>query len=102
MTRTFRRVRRIQLLCCLTLLGFITMSPGVLAQQRVGVNSAVNPEAMGLPPGGLPRRLVLGQDVVFNERITTQANGQTQVLFVDEFDIVGRTKCQHGDRSVCL
>ena len=55
-----------------------------IAQQRVGVNSAVNPEAMGIPPGAAPRRLVLGQDVVFNERITTGATGQTQVLFVDE------------------
>ena len=55
-----------------------------IAQQRVGVNSAVNPEATGIPPGAAPRRLVLGQDVVFNERITTGATGQTQVLFVDE------------------
>ena len=102
MTRTFRRVRSIQLLCCLTLLGLIMMSPGALAQQRVGVNSAVNPEAMGLPPGGLPRRLVLGQDVVFNERITTQANGQNSGPVCRRVDIVGRTKCQHGDRSVCL
>ena len=84
MTRTFRCVRRVQLLCCLTLLGLGVMSLGALGQQRVGVNSAVNPEAMGIPPGGLQRRLVLGQDVVFNERITTEAAGQTQVLFVDE------------------
>ena len=55
-----------------------------IAQQRVGVNSAVNPEATGIPPGAAPRRLVLGQYVVFNERITTGATGQTQVLFVDE------------------
>ena len=27
---------------------------------------------------------MLGQDVVFNERITTEAQGQTQILFVDE------------------
>ena len=39
---------------------------------------------MGIPPGALPRRLVLGQDVVFNEQITTEAGGQTQILFVDE------------------
>ncbi len=42
---------------------------------------------MGIPPGGVPRRLVLGQDVVFNERITTEAAGQTQVLFVDELTL---------------
>src|ERR1700731_2421065 len=55
-----------------------------VAQQRVGVNSAVNPDATGIPPGAAPRRLVLGQEVVFNERITTGPEGQTQVLFVDQ------------------
>jgi trimeric autotransporter adhesin len=53
------------------------------AQQRVGVDSAVNPVATSIPPGGAPRRLVLGQEVVFNEHITTGAGGQTQILFVD-------------------
>ncbi len=42
------------------------------------------PRRWGYPPSGVPRRLVLGQDVVFNERITTEAGGQTQILFVDE------------------
>jgi hypothetical protein len=54
-----------------------------IAQQRVGVNSAVNPIATGTAPGAAPRRLVLGQEIVFNERITTAATGQTQILFVD-------------------
>ena len=84
------------------LLGIALASLPALAQQRVGVNSAVNPNAMGIPPGGLPRRLVLGQDVVFNERITTEAEGQTQVLFVDEFDAVGRAEREHGHRPVRL
>jgi hypothetical protein len=30
-----------------------------VAQQRVGVNSAVNPDATGIPPGAAARRLVL-------------------------------------------
>ena len=46
---------------------------GASAQEKVGVNSAVNPEAQGTPPGGTTRKLVIGQDVVFNERITTTA-----------------------------
>jgi hypothetical protein len=55
------------------------------AQERVGVNSAVNPEATGVLPGiAGPRRLVIGQDVIFNEHITTGATGQTQLLFLDE------------------
>jgi hypothetical protein len=57
---------------------------GPLAQERVGINSGVNPEATGTPPGATPRRLVIGQDVVFNERITTADTGQTQLLFLDE------------------
>jgi hypothetical protein len=52
-------------------------------QQHVGVNSAVNPEATGFPPGGTPRRLVLGQEVVLNERISNGAGGQTQIMFID-------------------
>jgi hypothetical protein len=75
------RFRIIALVSLLLVAGLV--SPAI-AQQRVGVNSAVNPEATGIPPGAAPRRLVLGQDVVFNERITTGATGQTQVLFVDE------------------
>ena len=55
-----------------------------MAQEKVGVNSAVNPEALGTPPGGAARRLVVGQDVVFNERITTTEGGQTQLLFLDQ------------------
>ena len=57
---------------------------GPQAQQRVGVSSAVNPEATSTPPGATARRLVIGQEIVFNERITTQASGQTQLLFLDE------------------
>lgn len=60
----------------------LTTSPG--AQQRVGINSAVNPDATGKPPGAQPRRLVIGGDVVFNEHITTSDGGQTQLLFLDQ------------------
>jgi trimeric autotransporter adhesin len=57
---------------------------GALAQQRVGIDSAVNPQATGIPPGAVARPLVIGQDVLFNERIATTTKGQTQLLFVDE------------------
>src|SRR5690349_9941108 len=55
-----------------------------MAEQRIGVNSAVNPNATGTPPGGVTKKLVIGEDVVFNEHIATAADGQTQLLFVDE------------------
>ena len=57
---------------------------GANAQQRVGVNAAVNSDATGTPPNGAAKRLVIGENVVFNERIQTTAGGQTQVLFVDQ------------------
>jgi hypothetical protein len=59
-------------------------SSALFAQDRVGVNSAVNPEATGAVPGAAARQLVIGQDVIFNEHITTTAAGQTQLLFLDE------------------
>jgi trimeric autotransporter adhesin len=61
----------------------VASSGGPLAAERVGINSAVNPEATGTPPGAAARRLVIGQDVLFNEHITTTATGQTQLLFLD-------------------
>ena len=54
------------------------------AQQRVGSAGAVNEEATSAPPGAVARRLVVGQEVVFNERVTTGPAGQTQLLFLDE------------------
>jgi hypothetical protein len=65
------------------LLGTGWGSSAVVAQQRIGVSSAVNPEATGISPGAPARRLVLGQEIVFNEQIRTGATGQTQILFVD-------------------
>src|SRR5579872_6345527 len=54
------------------------------AQERVGISGAVNPEATGTTPGAAARRLVIGQDVIYNEHITTGPSGQTQLLFLDE------------------
>src|SRR5579864_9141819 len=76
------------LLLRLGLVAGVLMTAGVRtlpAQERVGVNSAVNPQASGVLPGAAaPRRLVIGQDVIFNEHITTGESGQTQLLFLDE------------------
>lgn len=59
-------------------------TPSALAAERVGVQVAVNQDATATDPGALPRRVVIGQQVVYNERIDTNAAGQTQVLFLDE------------------
>ena len=50
---------------------------------RIGVASAINPEAEGTPPGGNRRVLHVGIDIQADERVTTTANGQVQLLFLD-------------------
>jgi hypothetical protein len=61
----------------------LQLSPSA-AQERVGIGSAVNPQATGSPPGAAARTLVIGQEVLFNERLATGGAGQAQVLFLDE------------------
>ena len=67
------------------LVGAGLASPAAFGQQRVGVNAAVNPGGHGHPSGVRDRDgSCSGREVVFNERITTGSEGQTQVLFVDQ------------------
>jgi hypothetical protein len=65
-------------------LALVAATPPALAQQKVGAATAVNPDTNGTPPGGAVRQVVLGQDIVHNERIATGATGQTQILFLDQ------------------
>ncbi len=51
--------------------------------QEVGVTAAVNPAARGTPPSSKPRTLSIGEKVVHNERIDTDAGGLLQILLVD-------------------
>jgi len=55
-----------------------------LAQDKSGVAAAVNPNAVSTPPGQVTRTLLIGSDVIFRERIATQADGQVQLIFLDE------------------
>ncbi|MGH7126218.1 MAG: hypothetical protein ACREFI_17715, partial [Stellaceae bacterium] len=61
------------------LLALTSLAPA----QTVGVTGAVNPSTTGTPPGASVRALGTGSDVIFNERITTEATGQADILFVD-------------------
>jgi trimeric autotransporter adhesin len=61
---------------------FLALAGTGLAQ-NVGVTGAVNPNTTGLPPGGTVRVLGAGNDVVYNERIATEATGQAEILFLD-------------------
>lgn len=55
--------------------------PAIAAE--VGVASAVNTDAFGTPPGEARRTKVLGDEVIYNERIETSGTGLVQVLLVD-------------------
>lgn len=56
---------------------------GSAAAQQVGVTAAVNPASFGQRPQQSLRMLVLGEDVIFHERILTHEKGLVQVLLVD-------------------
>ena len=64
---------------------FAAASTYVQAQDtQIGVTAAVNPEVTGFPPVADSRILRVGVNVVVDERIVTTANGQAQMLFLDE------------------
>jgi trimeric autotransporter adhesin len=73
---------QMRFLALAVLLGLAAGLPAA-AQEKVGINAAVNTDANGTPPGGATRRLVIGQEVVHNEHIATDARGQAQILFLD-------------------
>ncbi|MEQ9449049.1 MAG: hypothetical protein RLN70_09110, partial [Rhodospirillaceae bacterium] len=51
---------------------------------EIGVAAAVNPNAQGTPPADETRTLEVGVNIQANERIVTSADGQAQMLFLDE------------------
>jgi len=53
------------------------------AQAPAGVAAAVNPGVTGTPPALPTQMLEVGSDVVRNEHVKTDADGQTQLLFRD-------------------
>lgn len=52
------------------------------AEPKIGVTSAVLPQAEGGGAGGM-KTLQIGIDVHANDRVTTNANGKVQLVFVD-------------------
>jgi hypothetical protein len=65
----------------LTVLILATTMPPALAQ--IGTAAAVNQSAQGRPPGGAIRTIALGDNIILNERITTNDAGLVQILFAD-------------------
>jgi hypothetical protein len=60
-----------------------SLAGGPSLAERAGVATAVNTETRGTPPGDQTRQIVLGQDVLHNEVIETDAAGQAQLLMLD-------------------
>lgn len=87
-----------------TLLGVLMTTAAATAAtaQTIGAVTAVNQSAKSiLPSAGGARMLALGQDVVFNETIETNAKGSAQVSFVDRSTLnVGRNSSVVIDRFV--
>lgn len=53
------------------------------AASPVGVAGAVNPRTDSTPPGGQTRTVMVGAQMLMNERVTTGPQGSTQLVFVD-------------------
>jgi len=53
------------------------------AATRVGVTSAVNPDARAQRPGGVAKTITLGDEVVYNQVIDTSGEGLVQILLAD-------------------
>lgn len=51
--------------------------------QSIGVSAAVNQSARGIRPGASVRTIVIGDNVVYNERIETDPIGLLQILLAD-------------------
>ena len=65
------------------ILAFST-APGFAEQASVGVAGAVNPRAVGQAPTGPVEQLVIGHNVVRNEKISTFNKGKVQLIFADQ------------------
>src|SRR5262249_27470802 len=87
LSRKSRRTQAMRTVGSLLCLVPALVSLGLVGPARadeVGTAAAVNPEATGTPPGESSRTLLVGTNVVHNERIATGRVGQTQILFVDQ------------------
>ena len=101
MTGMVCRLRRALALGGLLLLGVGSASQALLAQQRVGVDSAVNPAAMEstgrraeAPGAGARRR--------FQRTDHDRGSGPDAGLVCRQVDAVDRSEREHGDRPIRL
>lgn len=75
---------RAKFILAATCAGLLLTSATEPMARQAGVAAAVNPDAVSEPPQEPSRTLVVGKDVVFNEKITTGPLGQAQLLMLDQ------------------
>src|SRR6185312_8995282 len=68
---------------CLCFAGGAVAAPKAGAAQQVGVSAAVNPSTRGTPPTQAVRTITLGERIIHNELIETDADGLLQILLAD-------------------
>ena len=68
----------------LTLGLLVCAAPAFAEPENVGVAAEVNPDVTGKPPDEPLRELLIGHNIIRNEKITTQDAGQAQLLFTDQ------------------
>jgi hypothetical protein len=68
----------------LTLAILVCSSPAFADPEKVGVAAEVNPDVTGQPPNEPLSELLIGHNIIRNEKITTQDAGQAQLLFTDQ------------------
>ncbi len=61
----------------------LVMTTAQAAMPKVGVAAVVNPATTGRPQGGRDWVIVVGDNMLHNERIDTSDQGRTQLLFID-------------------
>lgn len=74
---------KLALLSTVCLVPLLTLSANPALAAKAGVTAAVNPQAVGTAPGSGVRTIVLGEDVVTNEKIDTTGGGLVQILLAD-------------------
>lgn len=83
-SRRKQQLRNFGLLAAILPVAAATVAPvPAFAATQVGVAAAVNTSAFGTAPGLSRKTKVLGDNVIYRERIETTASGLVQVLLVD-------------------
>ena len=76
-------IRREWLLGVGLISGSIGLGAPALADGTIGAVAAVKPDAFGAPPSAAEQTLVMGANVVENEKIRTTAEGTANLIFAD-------------------